>query len=110
MYTTEKSLVAASLNASLVTTDPVGQVMFFGKLKANGDNQMYPAAYLDLSGWNVRDMACGNQTFFVVADSSCISWGAAQYQELGYGEKGKKSSANAAKVGSCRGAADVPVP
>jgi len=47
-------------------------------------------------------MACGPSTFAVAAEKSVITWGAATNQELGYGEGGKKSSANPAKVGlSC---------
>ena len=63
---------------------------------------------MDLSGWNVRSMACGPAHFVVAADSSVITWGAATNGELGYGPSGKKSSANAAKVGlSTRPASDT---
>ena len=59
---------------------------------------MYPQPLMDLSGWNVRSMACGPAHYAVAADSSVITWGAATNGELGYGPAGKKSSANAAKV------------
>lgn len=42
------------------------------------------------SGWNLRCMDSGNMHHFVGADSSCISWGHAQYGELGYGPNGQK--------------------
>lgn len=42
------------------------------------------------SGWNLRCMDSGNMHHFVGADSSCISWGHAQYGELGYGPYGQK--------------------
>ena len=54
----------------------------------------------DLVGWNIRSFACGGTTFAVAADTSTITWGGAQYGELGYGDAGKKSSANPAKARS----------
>lgn len=53
----------------------------------------------DLSGWNIRSMACGPAVFAVAADSSVITWGSATNGELAYGSSGKKSSANPDKVG-----------
>lgn len=52
----------------------------------------------DLSGWNLRSLACGPATFAVAADSSVITWGAATNGELAYGKHGKKSSARPDKV------------
>ncbi|KAJ9516765.1 hypothetical protein QJQ45_027175, partial [Haematococcus lacustris] len=49
------------------------------------------------AGWNVRSVACGPAHFAIAADKSAITWGHATNGELGYGPKGKKSSANAAK-------------
>ena len=45
---------------------------------------------LSHSGWNLRCMDSGNMHHFVGADNSCISWGHAQYGELGYGPMGQK--------------------
>lgn len=42
------------------------------------------------SGWNLRCMDSGNMHHFVGADTSCISWGHAQYGELGFGPNGQK--------------------
>ncbi|KDO84779.1 hypothetical protein CISIN_1g0092481mg, partial [Citrus sinensis] len=75
-----------------------GQLYMWGKLKNNGDDWMYPKPLMDLSGWNLRCMDSGNMHHFVGADSSCISWGHAQYGELGYGPYGQKSSAMPKKV------------
>lgn len=47
-----------------------------------------------LQGWVVRDMSAGNVTYALCADEKCVTWGQAQYGELGYGPGGKKSSAN----------------
>ncbi|KAJ0025707.1 hypothetical protein Pint_09081 [Pistacia integerrima] len=87
---------AGSVNSSC--TAGGGQLYMWGKLKNNGDDWMYPKPLLDLSGWNLRCMDSGNMHHFVGADSSCISWGHAQYGELGYGPNGQKSSAMPKKV------------
>ena len=54
-----------------------GQLMAWGKLKTT-DNTMYPKAFQDLSGWNVRSMACGASTYAVSAsagsEESTITW------------------------------------
>ncbi len=54
-----------------------GQLMAWGKLKTT-DNTMYPKPFQDLSGWNVRSMACGAATYAVAAsgggDESTITW------------------------------------
>jgi len=60
---------------------------FFGTLHITLDN--FPC--LDFySGWNIRCMDSGSMHHFVGADSSCISWGHAQYGELGFGPTGQK--------------------
>ncbi|XP_020245263.1 protein RCC2 isoform X2 [Asparagus officinalis] len=75
-----------------------GQLYMWGKMKTSGDDWMYPKPVMDLSGWNIRCMDSGNMHHVVGADDSCISWGNAQYGELGYGSLGQKSSANPKKV------------
>jgi hypothetical protein len=80
-----------------------GQPYVWGKTKMSGDTIMYPKPLMDLSGWNIRSIACGNLTNAVASEKSTITWGAANYQELGYGPKGKKSSANPALVDSLEG-------
>ncbi|KAF5740828.1 regulator of chromosome condensation family protein [Tripterygium wilfordii] len=75
-----------------------GQLYMWGKIKNTGDDWMYPKPLMDLSGWNLRCMDSGNMHHFVGADISCISWGHAQYGELGYGPEGQKSSAVPKKV------------
>ncbi|KAJ4702073.1 Regulator of chromosome condensation [Melia azedarach] len=87
---------AGSVNSSC--TAGGGQLYMWGKIKSNGDDWMYPKPLMDLSGWNLRCMDSGNMHHFVGADSSCISWGHAQYGELGYGPNGQKSSAMPKKV------------
>ncbi|XP_010498413.1 PREDICTED: protein RCC2 [Camelina sativa] len=80
-----------------------GQLYMWGKIKNNGDDWMYPKPMMDLSGWNLRWMDSGSMHHFVGADSSCISWGHAQYGELGYGPNGQKSSAAPKKVDTLEG-------
>ncbi|KAK9835229.1 hypothetical protein WJX81_007521 [Elliptochloris bilobata] len=88
------------------------QLMAWGKLKTT-DNTMYPKAFQDLSGWNVRTMACGASTYAVAAsaggEESTITWGQAHNGELGYGASGKKSSANPGKCMALEGAHVVQV-
>ncbi|KAI4336809.1 hypothetical protein L6164_015289 [Bauhinia variegata] len=87
---------AGSVNSAC--TAGGGQLYMWGKIKNTGDDWMYPKPLMDLSGWNLRCMDSGNMHHFVGADSSCISWGHAQYGELGYGPNGQKSSAIPKKV------------
>lgn len=87
---------AGSVNSSC--TAGGGQLYMWGKIKSTGDDWMYPKPLMDLSGWNIRCMDSGGMHHFVGADNSCISWGHAQYGELGYGPAGQKSSAVPKKV------------
>ncbi|XP_022137402.1 protein RCC2 homolog [Momordica charantia] len=87
---------AGSVNSAC--TAGGGQLYMWGKIKNTGDDWMYPKPLMDLSGWNLRCMDSGNMHHFVGADNSCISWGHAQYGELGYGPLGQKSSAVPKKV------------
>ncbi|XP_043809330.1 protein RCC2 isoform X2 [Manihot esculenta] len=87
---------AGSVNSAC--TAGGGQLYMWGKLKNAGDDWMYPKPLMDLSGWNLRCMDSGSMHHFVGADNSCISWGHAQYGELGYGPSGQKSSALPKKV------------
>ncbi|XP_021902462.1 protein RCC2 homolog [Carica papaya] len=87
---------AGSVNSAC--TAGGGQLYMWGKIKNTGDDWMYPKPLMDLSGWNLRCMDSGNMHHFVGADNSCISWGHAQYGELGYGPNGQKSSAIPKKV------------
>jgi len=123
------SIIAGGGNASFSNSN-IG-MHYWGKTKANGDNQMTPceftlcvsmslarsidcirltnrclipttAVFMDLSGWNMRAMACGPAHFVVAADNSTITWGQATNGELGYGPN-KKSSANPAKCEAAEG-------
>ncbi|XP_065881449.1 uncharacterized protein [Euphorbia lathyris] len=87
---------AGSVNSAC--TAGGGQLYMWGKIKSTGDDWMYPKPLMDLSGWNLRCMDSGSMHHFVGADNSCISWGHAQYGELGYGPAGQKSSAIPKKV------------
>ncbi|XP_030950694.1 uncharacterized protein LOC126712363 [Quercus robur] len=87
---------AGSVNSACTAAG--GQLYMWGKIKTTGDDWMYPKPLMDLSGWNIRCMDSGSMHHFVGADSSCISWGHAQYGELGFGPTGQKSSATPKKV------------
>ncbi|NP_001288971.1 protein RCC2-like [Brassica rapa] len=90
--------IVSAGSANSACTAGGGQLYMWGKIKNNGDDWMYPKPMMDLSGWNLRWMDSGSMHHFVGADSSCISWGHAQYGELGYGPHGQKSSAAPKKV------------
>ncbi|CAN0872319.1 Protein RCC2 [Linum grandiflorum] len=92
---------AGAVNSSC--TAGGGQLYMWGKIKNTGDDWMYPKPLMDLSGWNIRCMDSGHMHHFVGADTSCISWGSAQYGELGYGPMGQKSSAIPKKVDTLEG-------
>ena len=64
---------------------------------------MYPADLHHMTGWIIRDMSAGNNTFALCSEDKCVTWGQAQYGELGYGVGGKKSSANPDVVPSLTG-------
>eukprot|EP00887_Chlorella_sp_A99_P000240 scaffold13.g240.t1 len=94
----EDAIVGAGATATFCTIVG-GQLFAWGKLKPSGDNLMYPTPYHDLAGWNIHSLTCGFSTFAVAAkagtERSTITWGHTNgYAELGYGEGGKKSSAN----------------
>ncbi|KAL6753725.1 RCC1/BLIP-II [Haematococcus lacustris] len=94
------AVIAAGTNATFCSATVGGtqqSLYCWGKMKTSGDSQMYPVICQDMQGWNVRSVACGPAHFAIAADKSAITWGHATNGELGYGPKGKKSSANAAK-------------
>ncbi|XP_077246488.1 regulator of chromosome condensation (RCC1) family protein isoform X2 [Tasmannia lanceolata] len=91
------ALVSAG-SANCACTAGGGQLYMWGKLKNVGDDWMYPKPVMDLSGWNIRCFDSGFLFHVCGADASCISWGCAQYGELGYGPDGQKSSSIPKKV------------
>lgn len=99
----DRALVAAGGNATFCDATTAKFLYAWGKLKISGDGQMYPAAFQDMMGWNVRSMACGPATYAIAAETSAVTWGAAHNTELAYGRNGKKSSANPAKVMALEG-------
>jgi hypothetical protein len=94
----EHALVAAGGTSSFCEATSAKSIYAWGKLKVSGDSQMYPQAFMDMAGWNVRSMACGPGTFAIAGEKSAVTWGAAHNNELAYGRNGKKSSANPGKV------------
>lgn len=88
------SPLAAGGTATFCVVSAGNQLYGWGRLKVSGDNTTHPYPVYELQGWNVRSVACGPYTYAVAADKSVITWGQATNGELGYGEGGKKSSAN----------------
>jgi len=95
--------------ATSAAVDGIGQLYTWGQIKKVGESQVRPWICQDLSGWRIRSIDFGNETFAIAADSNkeprrpwiegctsvpqVITWGGGKYGELGYGP-GKKSSAN----------------
>lgn len=48
----------------------------FGQTKRTGEANMYPKPIQDLSGWEIRCVACSQTSVVVAADDSVIAWGA----------------------------------
>ncbi|KAK9864895.1 hypothetical protein WJX84_004668 [Apatococcus fuscideae] len=94
----DKNSTAACGSTSSFCSGIGGALYGWGKLKASGDNTMYPKPAPGIEGWTILSMACGSQTFATASqyqkETSIITWGQASNGELGYGDKGKKSSAN----------------
>ena len=65
---------ACSTTASFCVVQVGPQVYAWGKWKTSGDSTMYPKAFADLQGWNVRHMAAGATHYAVAADESTITW------------------------------------
>ena len=65
---------ACSTTATFCVVQVGGQVYACGKWKSSGDNTMYPKAFMDLQGWNIRHMAAGASHYAVAADQSTITW------------------------------------
>lgn len=58
------------------------------------ETTMYPKPVQDLTGWNIKSIACGQRHIAVSADDNTIVWGIGTSNgELGLGES-RKSSAN----------------
>lgn len=71
-----------------------GMVQMWGIYCANKEANMYPKPVQDLSGWDVRSIACNTKGWLAAADDAVIGCMPSPcYGELGAGAK-KKSSAN----------------
>lgn len=71
-----------------------GMVQMWGIYTTNKEANMYPKPVQDLSGWDVRSMACNTKGWLAAADDSVIgSMPSPCYGELANGVKQKSSSA-----------------
>lgn len=84
--------VYCSNQFSFAVLDIEGLYMF-GQQKRTSEANMYPKLVVDLSGWDIKLVACGNTSVLLTADDSIISWGPAPtFGELGSGEVSKSST------------------
>jgi len=80
-----------------------GMVNMWGIYCTNKEANMYPKAVQDLSGWNVRSLACSTKGWTAAADDAVIAMQPSPcYGELGCGDK-KKSSAQPTMVDTLDG-------
>lgn len=80
-----------------------GMVNMWGIYNTSKEANMYPKAIQDLSGWNVRSIACNTKGWVVAADDAVIAAMPSPCTgELGCGDK-KKSSAAATIVDTLEG-------
>jgi len=71
-----------------------GMVNMWGIYTTSKEANMYPKAVQDLSGWNVRSIACNTKGWVAAADDAVIaSMPSPCYGELGTGDKKKSSAA-----------------
>ena len=49
-----------------------GTVYMWGQYNSSKEANMYPKPIADLSGWNVRSLACGTKGWMLAADESVI--------------------------------------
>jgi alpha-tubulin suppressor-like RCC1 family protein len=104
----DAALVTAG-GATSGAVDAMGQLYTWGQVKKIGESQIKPTFEQNLSGWRIRSLSFGNESFAVSCDANreqrrgwvpgcesaphVITWGQSKYGELGYGGS-KKSSAN----------------
>eukprot|EP00092_Neocalanus_flemingeri_P012381 GFUD01013349.1.p1 GENE.GFUD01013349.1~~GFUD01013349.1.p1 ORF type:complete len:457 (-),score=135.52 GFUD01013349.1:130-1500(-) len=91
----------ASFNLGL--SEIPGMVNMWGIYTPQKEANMYPKAIQDLSGWNVRSIACNTKGWMAAADDAVIACMPSPCSgELGTGEK-KKSSAQPCIVDTLEG-------
>jgi len=85
-------------NFNLATSEIAGTVYMWGQYNSSKEANMYPKPIADLSGWNVRSVACGTKGWMIAADESVIGCAPSPcFGELGMGEY-KKSSAQPVEI------------
>ena len=52
-----------------------GSMLLFGQSKRTGEANMYPKPIQDLSGWDIRCVACSQTSVVLAADETVIAWG-----------------------------------
>jgi len=90
--------VVAGGQFNLAISEVPGTVYMWGQYQSNKEANMYPKPIQDLSGWNIRSIACNPKGWMISADDSTIGCiGSPCYGELGMGEH-KKSSAQPVEI------------
>merc|ERR1712025_914904 len=73
-----------------------GTCYMWGQYQTRNEANMYPKPVMDLSGWNIRSIACSRKGWMIAADDSVIGCGPSPcYGEMAMGETKKSSAAPA---------------
>lgn len=78
-----------------MAVNEMGATFFWGLQGSisSKDTTMYPKLIQDLTGWNIKSIACGHRHIAVSADDNVIVWGIGTTSgELGLGESRKSST------------------
>ena len=75
--------VVAGGQFNLAISEVPGTVYMWGQYQSNKEANMYPKPIQDLSGWNIRSIACNPKGWMISADDSTIGCiGSPCYGEL----------------------------
>lgn len=98
-------IACGSTASYAIAGEPFFCLYFWGITKKAGEATLRPTIYDDLQGIKVVDVSCGfTSTVVATEDHMIITWGPSPtYGELGYGEKGPKSSTKVKEVESLQG-------
>eukprot|EP00096_Caligus_rogercresseyi_P007137 TRINITY_DN246_c0_g1_i1.p1 TRINITY_DN246_c0_g1~~TRINITY_DN246_c0_g1_i1.p1 ORF type:complete len:446 (+),score=137.97 TRINITY_DN246_c0_g1_i1:423-1760(+) len=83
---------------NIASAEIMGTTYMWGQYHTSKEANMYPKTIPDLSGWNIRSIACNGKGWMIAADNSVIGVGPSPcFGELASGER-KKSSANPVEI------------
>jgi len=83
---------------NMAVAEVAGTVYMWGQYTSSKEANMYPKPVADLSGWNIRHIACNTKGWMIAAEESVLGCAPSPcFGEMGMGEF-KKSSANPVEI------------